>query len=319
MMPKLQRDALLGELAALEKLVAELTAEDVAVRLNLHDRIDELQSKLEEPWLQHPEKWAHAGLFFGGAPVHGKKGIDADFASHAIGTFQDIVSATSATKRRGPINPTGPIPDKKTSRLHITGVLRGSFGFELTELDSRQGGDPLFGRTPLAEDLEDAAGIVSAASESDEAFVDAVADGGTRVVSAVGAFFKLLRQRGATFRMVSGSFDRSFNQEAIAIAADRADMTVTEEQDVPVQGVFGGAFPASRRFEMTKENGELVYGSISRDINETEIMTINRSWSGLPCLIHMKVIRVTRAGATPHLRYTLLSIESAPQAESLKT
>ena len=308
MIRKLERDGLLAELTAVEAMLHDIPEEEVANRAGLASRRDEIRAELADVDVK-PERGARAALFFGGSPVIGAVGIDAEFASGAIGQYQEIVTRLAAARRRGSLAPTGPIPDRKDSRLHIVGTLHGSFGFELCELEPKPGGDPGSGVTPLAANVERATRILASAGESDEAFGDAIADVDERVVASVREFFGLLRQRRATFRVVAGDLDRSFDAHAVSVAAERTDVKLLGEDDVPVAGEFLGAYPARRGFEMYGEHREVIRGNVSPDLGEQEIIALNRTWSGVPCVAHLRVVRVQRTGAPEQVRYTLLGVE----------
>jgi hypothetical protein len=103
-----------------------------------------------------------------GRPVHGTAGIDARFTSAVISAYQDLIAKTLAAK--SDLRAIGPVPEAHLSRLHVTDVIRGSFGFKFQELTEQAS----FGETALFEAAEEAAHLIDAAGRDDEAFVDVV-------------------------------------------------------------------------------------------------------------------------------------------------
>src|SRR5262249_38389616 len=101
----------------------------------------------------------------------------------------------------------------------------------------------------------------------------------------------------------------SFDHSLIEIAANRTDVTFSEESDIPIEGVFGGAFPVSRRFEMFDVNHEVVRGGIDAEVPADDITAINRAFSGNPCVAQVRRVTIERAGGRPQGRNTLLRVE----------
>jgi hypothetical protein len=77
---RLEQDQLAADLAAVEELLASAPAGDVLGRLSLTERRDEVRAALAETGAKG-ELEGRTALFFGGAPVIGSRGIDADFAA----------------------------------------------------------------------------------------------------------------------------------------------------------------------------------------------------------------------------------------------
>ena len=96
---KLERDFAHADIAAVSSLVAQLGDEDVMARFGLESRLQRLRAaaaKLDET----PEApTASAALFFGGRPVLGQNGIEAEFGAAAVANFQDLVAKVIIIKR----------------------------------------------------------------------------------------------------------------------------------------------------------------------------------------------------------------------------
>ena len=114
MIRRLEHDRLSADLAAVEELLASAPPGDVLGRMSLAERRDEVRAALAEVGTKDQQE-GRTALFFGGAPVIGSRGIDADFAAEALGKYQDLVTKVWALKEHGPLAPSGPVPDR---RLH---------------------------------------------------------------------------------------------------------------------------------------------------------------------------------------------------------
>jgi len=130
---KLERDFLKADINAVDGLLRRLGDEDVMARFGLEERLAELQGELAELEDALPESSASAALFFGGKPVVGSQGIESQFASAAVGQFQDLVAMVLAHDT-GNLAERGTVPRRASSTLHITNIMRGSFGFLLQEV-----------------------------------------------------------------------------------------------------------------------------------------------------------------------------------------
>src|SRR5580704_7116395 len=111
MILKLDRDQLAAELAALDRLLAELPANDYLGRIGLQARREEIAERFHH--LAHvEERRAKVALYFGGEPVIGSIGVQARFGTNALGTFQDLLSKVWGATERGQLSAMGPIKDK---------------------------------------------------------------------------------------------------------------------------------------------------------------------------------------------------------------
>lgn len=255
---KLQRDALLSDLAVVEQMLATIPAEDPAGRMAFTNRLEELQQALAQ--LEgEPETLASVAIFFGGEPVSGSRSIDAEFAAKAVASYQDVISARLATQAVGGLATRGPIPTKKASRLNITNVVHGSFGFVLEEEGSE--GVPL-----LDSSLKEAVGDIShtlstIAVEDDASFGSMMDEIHPRVFSSVRKLFKVLHDNRAVIRVVQDEQDRQFDEYAITRAYERVEKTEIDEQEYQAEGMLLGVLPIKGEFEFElKDTKEVIRG-----------------------------------------------------------
>jgi hypothetical protein len=232
MSQKLERDFVSADLAAVEALLAESTEEDDLGALSLESRRNELRETLAR-MDETPETMASATLFFTGQPVIANRGIEAEFGADAAKGYQDIVTRLFAYRQTGRLGQRGNIPGRELSKLYITHVVRGSFGFRLEELAPQQ---PLLA-SALKEAMDETARVMLTFAEPDEeASLTSVTNLDGRVLDAVRAFFDLMRRSDAAFRLVSGELDRPFDRAAVQRAAERATITTLQESEEGFDG-----------------------------------------------------------------------------------
>jgi hypothetical protein len=293
-----KRTYLIAEKATLENLVVTLHEDSVLERMGLEDRLSDVTAELALLEAE-PGRTAESELVFYGAPVRGSAGIDARFTSAVISAYQDLIAKTLAAKNE--LHAMGPIPDAHLSRLHVTDVVHGSFGFRFQELPEQES----LGETPLFEAAEEAAHLIDAAGKDDEAFVDVVESLNPRVHDAVRTFFTTIADAGATFRLSTATTTSEFTPDRLRAAVDRVTIESREEADQPLPGVFMGVLHASRSFEHQLDSGEVIRGKADPTLDLSSLV----EWDLKPCIAHVRVVRWTRAGRE-HKRFTLRRLEN---------
>ncbi len=306
---KLERDFAHADIAAVNGLLAQLGDEDVMTRFGLESRLDELHQALTDLDQAQDEPTASAALFFGGQPVIGTKGIESEFGGAAVTKFQDLVSKVLAHESGG-LGQRGVVPNKAASTLHITNIVRGSFGFLLEEMSLQH---QIVG-TPLKAAVDEAARLLDAFGEPDEEqFRTAVETIDQRVLGTAREFFDLMRQGGATLRVVAGDRDNSFGAEAVARAADRATSTVVQDSEEVIVGQLAGVLPDAHQFEFrTGEERGTIRGAVDRAIPADQLGRLNRDLVNVAASARFRVKRVLRNDIIVRESYTLLTLESAP-------
>lgn len=299
---KLERDFAHADMAAVTALLAQLNDEDVMARLGLEARLEELRQKIVRLDHVEEERTASAALFFGGRPVVGARGIESEFAGTAVTKFQDLIAKVLAQTSVG-LGQRGVVPNKGASTLHITNIVRGSFGFLLEEVQPQQ----QMIETPLKTAVDEAARLLDAFGEPDEEqFRTAIETIDQRVLGTAREFFDLMRQSGATLRLVAGDNDRSFGMEAVSRAAERATSTTVEEAEGIFQGQLAGVLPDAHQFEFrTSEDRGTIRGKIDRALSADELMRFNKEWVNVDASARMYIRRVLHNGAIVRESFTL--------------
>jgi hypothetical protein len=130
------------------------------------------------------------------------------------------------------------------------------------------------------------------------------------VLSTIRAFFELLRNHEASFRLVAGELDKSFDRRAVERAAERARVTTLYEETVPFEGQLNGALRDSRIFEYrTGTERGTIQGKVDPELSAEEIARINRELSDQDSRALVRVKQVRRGEKVSREIFTLLNIE----------
>lgn len=302
---KLEHDFVLADLAAVTGLLAQLGDEDVMTRFGLESRREELQNVISELERQPDEPTASAALFFGGQPVVAARGIESEFAGEAVSKFQDIVAKVFADEA-GALGQRGVVPNKSASVLHITNIVRGSFGFLLEEVHPQRH----FVGSSLKDTVDKVTRLLEAFADPDEEhFRSAVETVDQRVLTTARDFFGLMRQREATLRLVTGDRDRSFGPEAVLRAVERATSTVVEEDKEDVRGQLSGTLPDGHLFEFRAEGGRgTLRGRVARDLTPDQLTRFNRELVNIDAVASLHVRRVRRSDVVVRENFVLTAL-----------
>ncbi|NEV02429.1 hypothetical protein [Bradyrhizobium uaiense] len=303
---KLESDYIKANISEVTALLDRVGDRDVMSRFGLEDQLNELNEALARLEAMSPETLASAALFFGGKPVLGSQGIESGFAGSAVGQFQDLVSMVHAHETVG-LAERGTVPRRASSTLHITNIVRGSFGFLLEEVQPQL----QIVDSSLKTAVDEATRLLKAFGEDDEEqFRSAVEEIDQRVLATTGEFFDLMRKSGATVRLVSGDTDRSFGSDVVARAVERARTTTVVDDNETVRGQLAGVLPESHQFEFrtTDERGT-IRGKVDRDLTPHQLGLFNKEYVNTNSRARLKVKRVLRNQAVVRERYTLVGIE----------
>lgn len=299
---KLERDRVSAEIASVDRLLSTLTDRDVFMRGDLEDRRTELVASLGEI-AGAEDVYASAALFFGGRPVVASIGIEAGFGGEAVSKFQDLVSKLMVQEQG--LGQRGPVPNKAASTMHITNVVRGSFGFLMQEVRPQT----QLVSSGLQTAVTSASRLIAAlGAPNEEEFQEIAGEVDQRALATVSEFFGLMKTSGATFRLVAGSSDRSFTGAEIAVAAERASETSIDEVEQDVPGMLAGTLPHAHAFEFRTLAGDLLNGKIDRSLASDTLATWNTSLLGSNVDARFLVRRVKRNGLVIRETFTLLSL-----------
>lgn len=306
MLRKLERAGLQADLADVGALLEDIREDDDPIG---YSQFAERRRDIEQALVTLGEAADETGkvaLLFGGRPVWGSRGIDAEFASRAIDTFQRAVAAQTASAA-GPVGARGRLAQDAAPQLLVTDIGRGSFGFVLEEgADHGQ-----LVESPMKHALDQIAhamrGVAALDEESFNAAIDAVEP---RALKALAEFFAQLHESGAEVRLIEGDEDFVLDAQAINRARSRTEQIQIDEEVIEEDGVLVGLVPQRRSFEWKRPSGETIVGTAQGDIARVYEQCLFDEHPMMGALhARFRVRRVSRRGAAPHFAYTLLQVE----------
>ena len=295
-------DALRSEIGEVKAILQNIPDQNVIDRFGLEARLEELNLELAglPDRIQEAEKLS---LTFRGEPVRGSTAISADFAGNASTAFADAFSAIVAGLK-GTLRYAGPIPDKASAPLMITGMATGSFGFEM-EIPPLQG--------EFFEQNASAGGAVEilrellrvSAKGSDDDISDIVEEIHPRAVRKVADFLSTISKRGAWCGLeFRDSYFKFNNLDELKNSEQRLRLDNINEFDEQYHGEFQGVLPQGRNFEFVLSDGSgIIRGRLSPDIDDPDVL--NRDWLHQPTRVKFNVIQVGQSRP----RFTLLSLD----------
>lgn len=246
MVRKLQRDELEAELKAVEHMISQVPSEDPVGKIAFQSRREELEREISQLDTQL-DTAAEVALIFDGGPVYGSRAIDAEFAGKALNSYQELIAKIFASTAGGGLSQRGPVPQKDASRLLVTDLVRGSFGFTLQEA---RADEHSFAPTALRDAVARVSKILGAVgAQTDEHFSEILEDLDQRVFSAVKEFVENVHDNIATFRLIDGDNEQRFDSNAVLRAHNRVTQTNIDEVEYSTPIELIGVIPVGRRFE----------------------------------------------------------------------
>lgn len=250
------------------------------------------------------EHTGKVALFFGGGPVLGSRGVEADFAGEALHAFQDIIQRKFAIEEQGGLGSRGPVAHRTASQLLVTDVARGSFGFLLEEASA---GDAL-ADTELKVVIDQTNNLLAdIASPNSETFESAIETVDSRTLIALKKFFDVVDSGHATVRLVDDDQEFSFQRVDVTRARHRVDATeIAEEENSDITGLLY-FLPQHKTFELVRDDtGETIYGRVESAVIR-QLMASTRGpgpgvgrWRTV-----MKIKRVQQRGRDEKIFYKL--------------
>jgi len=289
--------------AGAEELLRRIPVTDILARLSLESQVSDLGLELEPGGVE--DTHASIALFFGGKPVVGEIGIDSDFAGAALTGFQDLVTKVY-TDMRGELGRRGPLALRQEASLAVTGIVRGSFGFILEEVDPQVH----LMDTSLKDAVETTARLLDSFYSADEFSVQQSLERfEQRVVSSVSSFFSLLATNEAVVRLQSDTIEREFKSAGILIADQLARTSAVEESEESVDGELLAVLPEGHIFEFRETGSDEAYrGKVASTVPAAVLVRLNAQVTNLPVRAVFATKRVLRNGQVARTIRTMLHL-----------
>lgn len=270
--------------------------------IGFKERLEELRSELEaypkdiiEPKIR---------LLFSGGAVVGSQGIKANFISKTVKPFQSLVKTQAALIRYGNPNKRGKKRKKGTTDLYLTALPIGSFGVELSQLETND----LFDEQEVAKAIKQTMKLIQSAAESDEKFESATENAPYKTIKDLKTFLKEVYNENSIIKMESGGEGIKIPEERVKIAFERVEAAEIEEEETFVHGILRGILLDSGKFEIVDDAGKPISGLISGNLDEEEVISFNQEFLNRSCRIHLKIHRKKYKTGNINISYELLGI-----------
>ena len=293
MLKKLELDTLNAEISSLDFLISERVDDDPIGANQFLKRKKKLLEK-DAAIQENASALASVGLFFGGSPVFGSKGIDSHFASSILNIFQAIVNKRYAFLETGALSSRGPVPNSNNAKLMITDVARGSFGFILEENPK--------------EVLADVETELKHVVDDENIFTEVFEELDDRTLIDVRAFYEELASAKATLKIVDNENEYVLTADRINIAKGRMEsVSISEEREFNVVGKLY-LLPSDKRFEIQVAGDEApLRGRVSKGFIEAHSLSLD-SLVGNEASFRLTARDMFKDGVIINTKYTLESI-----------
>ena len=245
-------------------------------------------------------------LLFSGNPVKGSLGIDASFIGKVTVPFQNMVTAEFAHRVDGKVGKRGQLNKQDESRLFLTALPRGSFGIELSKLESND----LFEDNQMSDSLSHVTKLIESSSKSDEDFA-AELDGTTpRTIQSLKDFFKAVSDDQAGVTIESGGIRCELNPVEVKSGYERVSGTITKEEPKTVNGILKGILLESWKFDFIDELGNTITGRMDENLTEEQATNLNINFFNKSCKAILREGKVLFKNGRERISYILTSIEA---------
>lgn len=287
-----------SEIAELEGLLADMPEGMVIERMGLEARLEQAKSAIADVDPPAPPKRAY--FTFRGKPVLGSHGVASDFGGLAVAAISDAVALVAAGAR---LNENGPIPDGSQNRPFITGVARGSFGFELEIPEFQSQAQYNLIENQVESALEKVQELLTASSKgSDDKLSDLADEIHPRAIKKVTELLDIMAKNGAWFTLRFGDAECRFDSDAQVKESARRLRHDVHEGTETIQGYALHVLPEGRLFELSRaDDDDIVSGKLGRQITDAPALV---EYLNQPVTASVTSIRVGQGKP----RYTLIGV-----------
>lgn len=265
---------------------------------SLKKKIEELNEKLES--LPEQFKEAKVILLFSGGAVKGSKGIKANFISQTLKPFQELIKSQTSIIRFGKLGKRGKSKSSNFSELYLTALPTGSFGVELSQIDS----DELFAEEDVSNAIDQVMTLIESSTKSDDEFENAIENMPPRNLNNLKTFLKSIDDEHSILKMESGTHILEISEENIHLGFMRVSSAIREDDTLHLDGTLRGVLLESGKFEFVDIDGYKFSGFLSPDISEDLIVTL----LNVPSKIELFKSKINFKSGNEKVAYELLDI-----------
>lgn len=310
---------LAAEIAEVDQMLAQLSPGAITSKRTLQNRKKVLENKLKL-FAEQPSTAAFVELLFSGGPVLDSRAIDASFAADALYGYQDIIKKATAVKNGG-LGSRGVVAGIATenSRLFLTGVARGSFGFTLEENIDKTAS--VFD-SPLKEIVTDVSNKMNSfCNETDKDYDTFIQEVDPRLFISFKGFFKLLHESKAQMKVIDRKEGQSFDTDSIDRAFVRTEATQVSDEERRVTGILTGL--ADGMFNFVSINQSAFNGKLAPTFGvEYKSQVENAAFTyqlGKRYSAHIVRRTTKRGAAAAHIAFFLVGLLDADNPDNPDT
>ena len=275
---------LLSERVTLRKLIDDAPPGSIITKMSFENRLRRVEEQLES-YEGFSPRVVNARLTFRGKPVVENHGIRAEFGPDATAAFTEAVAEVGR----------GWGGKKEDYGLLITGIARGSFGFEVEDASQMP---PLEGEsTPVEAAMEQVKDILKATTGSDDELASAIAFTDDNALEAIRKFLETVADSDAMCALELQGDKFSFRSvDEVRFGAERLDHRNITVEDVDLSGHFQGFMPKGRRAEfVVAGTGDVITARVQASVAES---VLNKEMVDEPIRVKARVRRVGASSPT---------------------
>ncbi|MDM1049401.1 hypothetical protein [Sphingobacterium hotanense] len=298
----LEKQNLLIQLSETENLL-NLSGDHPFMSIGLRQKVEKLRNALEN--LNDDFLNPTISLLFSGNAVSGSLGIKSSFLGKVLNPIQDMIKTQTAELKFNRSSKRGRVKGNRESEMYLTSLPVGSFGVELSHLNS----DNLFSDLEVSNGLENVSEILKKTTESDEAFAEIVSEIPARTLNNLRRFLKEVADEDSIIKMYVGNEEILISKDAVKLGYDRVKSIEESEELIFVEGVLKGILLDANKFEFVDNNGERYNGKISDDIDTDEVINFTKDFLNEQCTVQLLKKTIILKGDKVKFIYTLNNID----------
>lgn len=275
-----------------------IMAEGFKEKINeLRDELEKIPKQAFEPKIQ---------LLFSGNSVIGSQGIKSSFVAKTVNPFQEMVKTQAALVRFGRVGKRGRAKNGAFSELFLTALPVGSFGVELSQLETFD----LFDSIDVSNAIKEVMVLIESSAIDDDTFEKIISNVPKRNLTNLKKLLEEVAQNNSILKMESNEIGIEISVEKVKEAFIRVAEANDVENQLVFLGVFRGILLDSGRFEIQDEQGKKLSGFISPDLSEEELISYDQNFLNQECQITLIEHKTTFKTGNEKIEYELVEISS---------
>jgi regulator of replication initiation timing len=215
-----------------------------------------------------------------------------------------MVKTQVSLVRFGKVGKRGQAKKGANTELYLTALPVGSFGVELSQLESND----LFDSMDVSKAMKDVMTLVVNSATDDETFEASIEQTPKRNLTNLKKFLQEITDENSVLKMESGELGIELPKEKIVEAFQRVSATIDEETELKIKGTFRGLLLDSGKFEIQDEEGKRISGFISEEIEEDQLVEYDKTFLNSNCIIYLRVHKTKFKTGNEKTDYELLEI-----------